>query len=176
MNLFLNEIYEWLQAFTSLIPGAIGKKVRPLFLKPFMYRVGKKLIIGRNCRIQQPGAVSFGNNLQINDNVFIAANQLHDAPIIIGNNVLIGPNVVLHSGNHCFNRTDIPIVAQGHIGKRIIIEDDVWIGACSIILAGVILKKGTVVAAGAVVTKSTQPYAVIAGVPGKMIRSRQEGV
>ena len=59
----------------------------------------------------------------------------------IGNNVIIGPRVVIHSANHKYNDPDIPIQKQGHIFKKVMIEDDVWIGAGAIILPGVQIGK-----------------------------------
>ncbi|MBN1431653.1 MAG: acyltransferase [Methanomicrobiaceae archaeon] len=92
--------------------------------------------------------------------------------IIIGNNVLIGPNVVVRSADHNFSSADTLIQKQGHTGGRITIEDDVWIGANAVILKGVTIKTGAVVGAGAVVTKDVDEYVIAGGVPAKKISSR----
>jgi acetyltransferase-like isoleucine patch superfamily enzyme len=61
---------------------------------------------------------------------------------------------------------------QGVIRKNIVVEDDCWIAANSIILAGITIGKGSVIAAGSVVTKDVPPYSVFAGIPAKLIQSR----
>lgn len=115
-----------------------------------------------------PDNVTIGDHVSINRNTIITAK----AHIHIGDNVSIGPNVIINSGNHNFEKTDIPINRQGHTVSPIIIEDDVWIGGGAIILAGVTIGKGCVVAAGAVVTKDVEPFSVVGGVPAKLIKKR----
>ena len=56
--------------------------------------------------------------------------------------------------------------------QPVTIEDDVWIGACAVILKGVNIRRGTIVGAGAVVTRDTLPYSVVAGVPARIIKYR----
>ncbi|MDO8344267.1 MAG: acyltransferase [Cellvibrio sp.] len=92
--------------------------------------------------------------------------------IKIGNGVRIAPHTVIVASNHIFDDATRFIHQQGETSKGILIEDDVWIGAGVRILDGVIIRKGTVVGAGAVVTKSTECYAVVVGVPAKQISSR----
>ena len=62
---------------------------------------------------------------------------------------------------------------QPYYRKPIVIGDDVWIGACAIILKGVTINNGAVIAAGAVVTKDVEPYAIVAGNPARIIKYRQ---
>lgn len=66
----------------------------------------------------------------------------------------------------------MPIVAQGLEIKSVVIGNDVWIGAHAVILAGVAIGDGSVIAAGAVVTKDVAPYSVVAGVPARVIKKR----
>lgn len=94
--------------------------------------------------------------------------------IAIGNNVMIGPRVSLLAENHLFEQTDIPMKDQGVRNEGIIIEDDCWIGADTSILDGVTIGKGSIVAAGSVVTKPVSPYSIVAGVPARLIRARKE--
>ncbi len=91
----------------------------------------------------------------------------------IGNGVRIAAHTVIAASNHVFDDTSTFIHQQGETKKGITIEDDVWIGSGAKILDGVVIQKGTVVGAGAVVTKSTDSYAVVAGVPAKQISSRR---
>lgn len=92
--------------------------------------------------------------------------------ICIGNNVMLGPRVSLYAENHVFERTDITIKEQGVSRSYVTIEDDCWIGSHSVILAGVTVGKGSVVAAGSVVTEDVPPYSIVAGVPARLIKSR----
>lgn len=90
----------------------------------------------------------------------------------IGDNVLMGQRVSLHSQNHNFDDVDASIKAQGVSSKGIVIEDGCWLGSGAIILDGVHLGAGTVVAAGAVVTRSFGPDVVIGGNPARILRER----
>ena len=118
--------------------------------------------------ILYPQNVTIGERVSLNRNTMITAK----AQISIGNHVLIGPNVVINSGNHGHTEKNVTMDCQPHILSPIIIEDDVWIGANSVILAGVTLGKGCVVGAGAVVTKNVEPYSIVGGVPAKKIGER----
>ena len=104
----------------------------------------------------------------MNNNVMI--NARGKGGITIGDNVLIGPNVVLRSNNHMFQDVLIPIREQGMTQGEIVVGDDVWIASNAVILAGVKIGRGAVVAAGGVVTKDVPDYAVVGGVPAKLIK------
>ena len=92
--------------------------------------------------------------------------------IKIGKNVLIGPNSVIRSNNHNFKIFQKPINQQGMSEGKITIEDDVWIGAIVVILPNVIIGKGSIVAAGAVVTSNVETFSIVGGVPAKVIGLR----
>ena len=95
-----------------------------------------------------------------------------DGGISIGKNVLIGPHVIIHSSNHNYNDPDMPIKQQGHTRKPVVIEDDCWIGANAVILAGVHLHHGCVVGAGSVVTHNVPEYCVVVGNPAHIVKVR----
>lgn len=87
---------------------------------------------------------------------------------------MMGTDVVVITKNHAFNQTDIPMMQQGFEDERpVIIGNDVWIGDRVIILPGVHIGDGAIIAAGAVVTKDVPAYAIVGGVPAKLIRMRQ---
>ncbi len=90
----------------------------------------------------------------------------------VGSDVLMGPRVSLLAENHNVDSVGEPIKAQGVTRLPITVEDDVWIGAGSTIVGGVTVGRGSVVAAGSVVTADVEPYAVVAGVPARLVRSR----
>lgn len=143
-------------------------KIRNLFYEKTLPVCGKKIYVHPGIYFCYPQNISIGYNLFINRDVFIVAPE----KITIGDNVLIGPSVMINSGSHYYKDASKLIRNQGHKLLPIIIEDDVWIGAHVTILPGVTLGKGSVVGAGAVVTKSVEPYAVVAGVPAKVITKR----
>ncbi|HEY0651879.1 MAG TPA: acyltransferase [Chryseosolibacter sp.] len=173
MNFFLRELFEWFQAFVSVLPGVIGKYARRALFKLFARKVGCSLYVGLRVRIQNPSNIEFGNNVGINDGVWIAANKNKQARIVIGDNALIGPYTVIHSGNHVFKDPSIPIYYQGFSFEPIVIGEDVWIAANCTVLAGVTIGKGAVVAAGCVVNKNVEPYTVVGGVPARVIGKRK---
>lgn len=92
--------------------------------------------------------------------------------IDIGADVLIARECLLITRSHIFENRNKTIREQGYTLAPIIIEDDVWLGFRSIVLPGVRIGKGAIVAAGAVVNKDVAPYTVVGGVPAKVIKSR----
>lgn len=167
------ELFENGQVLFSMIPGVLGKFIRRCFYKASLNSVGSNLYVGHRVRIQVPQSVYLGRNVGINDGVWIAANQNAEGKIFIGNDVLIGPYTVLHSGNHVFTDPGVPIYHQGFKFSSIKIGDDVWIGAHCTVLSGVTIGEGSVIGAGCVVTKDIPPYSIVVGVPGKVIGSRK---
>jgi galactoside O-acetyltransferase len=115
-----------------------------------------------------------GGFLQIGDDCSINTNVRIDAAagrILIGNGVLIAANVVMRAAEHGMKR-DQPMRFQKSTGGLIVVEDDVWIGSNSVITADVTVARGTVVGAGSVVTRSTEPYSIVGGVPARKIGER----
>ena len=112
--------------------------------------------------------LKMGNNSNIGPYSYIGCSGY----IEIGNNVMISPRVSIYSENHNFDYTDRPMIEQGVTRSFVKIEDDCWIAANSVILAGVTIGKGSVVAAGSIVTKDVPPYSIVAGNPAKVIKSR----
>lgn len=115
--------------------------------------------------------IFIGEGSSINHNNVLWAGK-KDATIKIGKNVMTGPGVKLFAFNHTHSQTNIPMVEQGFEEADIIIEDDVWIGANSTVLAGANIGEGVIVGAGSVVTGDLPPYSVCAGVPAKVIKRR----
>jgi maltose O-acetyltransferase len=111
--------------------------------------------------------VTIGHHTRINDN-----SRLRN--VDIGSYVLIAPQVyILHSG-HGYTDTSVPMLLQGETHyKKTVIEDDVWIGARSLIMPGRRVGKGAIVAAGSVVTKDIDPYSIVGGNPAKLIKYRK---
>ncbi|MBN1430539.1 MAG: acyltransferase, partial [Anaerolineae bacterium] len=110
----------------------------------------------------------------IGNDVGIGRNCVFLCDIRIGNKVLIAPYVdFVNSDDHCFNEVGKAIFDSGRGDKyKIEIEDDVWIGIGSILLAPVHVGRGSIIAAGSVVTKDVPPYAIVSGVPAKVVKQR----
>lgn len=110
-----------------------------------------------------------GNNSSIGPYAYIGCSGY----IEIGDNVMMSPRVSIYSENHNFSETEIPMIEQGVTRSFVKIEDDCWIAANAVILAGVTVGKGSVVAAGSIVTKDVPPYSIVAGNPAKIIKNRR---
>ena len=142
-------------------PREVKKKMLKYFAKNFPY-CGARLFLYRNC------GYKIGGNAYIAEGLTISENLEDIDNLIIGNRVAIGPNVTLLTSSYP-NYSHIRPYVKTHRG-RILIEDDAWIGAGSIIMPNIIIGKGAVVGAGSVVTKNVDPYNIVAGVPAKTIK------
>lgn len=114
------------------------------------------------------GGITIGAGSYVGPNVVLFG----AGGIEIGENVLISPGVVITSHQHTFERSDETIRAQPMDFGRVVIERDVWIGANASILPGTRLGEGTVVGAGATVTRDLPPGSVALGVPARVVRER----
>ena len=92
--------------------------------------------------------------------------------INIGDRVLVGYRTQILSTNHVIPDDTGRIFSAGHDKKPVVIENDVWIGANCIIVAGVTIGEGAVLAAGSIVTKDVLAFSVYGGVPAKLIKNR----
>lgn len=92
--------------------------------------------------------------------------------VTIGDNVMMGQSVRFHAQNHIFDDNKILLNEQGTTQRGIVIGDDCWIGAGSVFLDGVTVGRGSVIGSNTVVTKNIEPYSVVVGNPGKVVRRR----
>lgn len=138
----------------------------------------RHITVGKHTNIHPTTIIRYGKNVKIGNNCLINHNNLlqpgkgPNGTITIGNYVHTGVNVMFMAFNHGFYTTEIPTKEQDYMDAPIVVEDDVWIGGGSIILAGVTIGKGAIVAAGAVVNKDVPPYAIVGGVPAKVLKYR----
>jgi acetyltransferase-like isoleucine patch superfamily enzyme len=134
--------------------------------------IGSNFVVNGNVTISPRGGKIFiDNNCFIGDAVFIQS--FTGGTIKLDENVMVASNTSILGSNHVIARLDIPINRQSEIAGSIRIREDVWIGANVCVLAGVEIGKGSVVAAGAVVSRNLPPYVVAAGVPAKIISQRK---
>lgn len=129
--------------------------------------------VGKEVNIEKGVTFGRGSDISIGDYSGIGIDARVQGPLKIGKNVMMGPEVIIYTHNHKFDRKDIPMIAQGvSEAKEVVIDDDVWIGARVIILPGVHIHQGAIVSAGAVVTKDVEAFQIVGGVPAKVIKSR----
>jgi len=111
------------------------------------------------------------NHITIGDNFYCNASCHFLGEIEFGRDVMIGPKTIIWGRDHGME-IGMPMKSQAHNDKKIVVEDDVWIGANVIILKGVTLHSGCVVAAGSVVTRDVPNNAIVGGNPAKIIKYR----
>jgi acetyltransferase-like isoleucine patch superfamily enzyme len=117
-----------------------------------------------------------GGKIVIDDRSYLGPFSviLASGGVTIGKEVIIGPHTVLASGNHNYKQTALPMQHFDMISSGpIVIEDDVWIGAQCLVCDNVTIATGCVIGGGSVVTRSTEPFGIYAGVPAKKIGSRK---
>lgn len=158
----------WLEKLRKK-PGKTTIALRYLILKSIANQIGDNVAVFSDVYLLNNKGLSTGSNVSIHPFGYIDSK----GTVTIGNNVSIAEGCSIISFNHGFDSLDEPIKYQPIHKKPIVIEDDVWIGANATILGGVTVQHGSIVAAGAVVTKDTEPYDIVAGVPAKAIGNRK---
>lgn len=155
----------------SLAKKAIFRIFRIVTFRKGVYgSVGKNNVIKKNTLIDEGSSI--GCNNYIGNNVRICASK-------IGNYCSIAPNVTIGPGEHTLYNISTKVSVMEKAGmkvdlikKQLLIGSDVWIGANAVILRGVTVGNGAVIAAGAVVNKDVPSYAIVGGVPAKIIKFR----
>ncbi len=157
------------------------------FLNPFVHKKGKN---ARICRYTRMDVMPF-NNFVLGDNSTIEDfctinNGVGDVligrrsrigmsnvligPVTIGNDVILAQNIVMSGLNHGYEDILLPPHDQPVSKKSITVENEVWIGANVVVVAGVTIGKHAIVAAGSIVTKNVPAYSVVAGNPARIIK------
>lgn len=164
----LRNLVELIRGWTYLLAFISGGN----FLRPARLRFrGGNVKISPTAFFKFPGQISIGHNTFINHHCNIWAAP--GGPIMIGDDVLLGPGVCVIASNHGIHAGELIRMQEGE-DAPIVIGNDVWIGANACVLAGVEIGAGSVIGAGAVVTRNLPPNTVCAGVPAKVIRTRTE--
>jgi len=164
--LFYYGFAQWLPA--SYMPGGrLWKAVRFLICRHLFCTCGK------NVNIEHQAFFHSGRDISIGDNSGIGVRANLSGEIKIGRDVMMGKDVTIITRNHKFGRIDVPMNQQGFQSEEpVVIGDDVWISDRVIILPGVKIGNGVIIAAGAIVTKDVLPFAIVGGNPAKVIKSR----
>ena len=183
-----NEKLKKLVHWSILIP----KQTRPRlwikwFVNPFYHKKGKGACVRRRTRmdivpwnkfelgeystIEDFSAINNGvGPVIIGDRTKIGLSNTIIGPVTIGNDIRLAQNITLSGLNHNYTDVNLPIHAQGVSTAPIVIEDETWIGANVVVLAGVTIGKHCIVAAGSVVTKDIPPYSVAVGNPARVLK------
>jgi maltose O-acetyltransferase len=151
-------------SYTPLV-GKIAKKLRYICAVNILDKCG------RGANIEHGAEFGTGNGREIGDHSGLGVDSFIGL-VKIGQNVMMGPQVIIMDSSHLFSIKNIPMRTQGSVSKGIEIEDDVWIGARTIILPGIKIGRGSVVGAGSIVTKDVPKNAVVGGNPARLIRYR----
>lgn len=160
-----NAFAKHLPKSNARLVGTICKKTRAGLAKGFITYCGKNVNL-------QKGAV-FSSRLEIGDNSSLGINSVVQGKVVLGSNVMMGPEVLIYTQNHRHERTDIPMIEQGYEEeKEVTIGDDVWIGSRATILPGLSIGKGSIIGASAVVTKDVPEFSIVAGNPARVVKNR----
>lgn len=136
-------------------------------IKNKSFKAGKKFKSGYLCSISRKNSVVLGNNFYMGNFCSLSSN------LIVGDDVMLGSSVMFVGGDHKIDFIKVPLYLSGRDElKTTVIEDNVWIGSGAIILHGVKIESGSVIAAGSVLTKSTGKDEIWAGNPARFIRKR----
>lgn len=162
--------------FIAGLPATDGSFPGATFIRRLRYLVTKNLFdfCGKNVNIEKNADFGTGRDISIGDNSGIGIKCKVRGPLSIGDNVMMGPEVMVLTSIHGFNDTTRPMCMQSNSERiKVTIGSDVWIGARAIIMPGVTIGDGVVIGAGAIVTKDVPNWAVVAGVPAKIIKYRK---
>jgi galactoside O-acetyltransferase len=160
-----------------------------------------KIRVGNDCRIARQAilrantddsrSVCLGNSVSLLEGTLISANRGHvtigdhswlgphsviygNGGVDIGEHVLIASHCTINTVSHNYSATDMPMNCQGINTDPVIIENDVWIGTSAAIMQGVRIGYGSIIGAGAIVTKSIPPFSIAVGVPARITGTREE--
>jgi len=158
-----------------------------LFVNPLKHKKGKRSTIrsrtrmdvfpfndfrlGNDSTIEDFSTINNGvGAVRIGDRTRIGMSNVIIGPVTIGNDIMFAQNIVLSGLNHGYEEIDIPPSQQKTTMAEIIVEDEVWIGANAVVVAGVRIGKHSVIAAGSVVTKNVPPYSIVGGNPARLLK------
>lgn len=155
-----------------LLIGKIYKKLKMLCIRSLFKKRGANFVFDPKDQFSYE-TISVGNDVYIGPGAKFSASE---SSITLGNKIMFGPNVTIMGGDH---NTSVIGEYMYDIKEKlpendlpVIIQDDVWVGCGAIILKGVTIGTGSIVAAGALVIKSVPEYSIVGGVPAKIIGQR----
>lgn len=176
-SLAISTLFARLQYWHHLKAGPHSRFQRGILFKPYYCCDGHLVLelkgnnlIGHNSVFQGSARIVFGERSFCAGNCVFAANS----GITIGQNVMIADQVTIRDTDHRYEDISVPMIDQGMQSNEVTIDDDVWIGHGATVLRGVQIGRGSIIGAGAVVVKNVPDYAIIGGIPGKVIAWRKQ--
>lgn len=168
VNKIINRLYNYLADFCLfclyILVNLPSHHIRRFLLRLSGAKIGAGSSIHTGCRFFSLRNISIGEDTIIGEGIFLDGR----AKLTIGNHVDIASQVLIYNSEHDLNAQDFHAV-----NEPVKIEDYVFIGPRAIILPGVKIGKGAIIAAGAVVTKDVADFAIVGGVPAKVIGERK---
>lgn len=161
MNNLLNSLRFLLLQYTGRLPS---QRLRHgIYKRLYGLKLGRDSVIYNSCELRDPHQITIGDFTSIGDHSILDGR----GGLTIGNSVNFSTGVWVWTLQHKVNAPDF-----GCEAAPVIVEDYAWVSCRTVLLPGVRIGKGAVVAAGAVVTKNVEPYAIVAGIPAKKIGER----
>ncbi len=163
----------WVELLMALLPhDSLSNRIKSFLLRRRGASIGKQVKMWRDVWVADPKNLVIGDNVTIGKSaMLISVDKIH-----IGNRVMIGHGSQLITAGHGIPDEQGKMRTADPVTAPITIADDAWLGASAIILPGVTVGEGAIVAAGAVVTKSVEPFTVVGGVPASVIRHRESAL
>jgi putative colanic acid biosynthesis acetyltransferase WcaF len=166
---FLVSTYEVISSFIFVLPRhKMFNLIKSNYIRIQGGKVGKGITFYPGIKINPAKNITLGNHVDLAWGVLITTG----GGVEIGDRTLVGYNTQIFTANHVIPPNREQIFSSGHNQKKVIIGKDVWIGAGCIILPGITIGEGAVVAAGSIVTKDILPFSIVAGNPAKIIKNR----
>ncbi|KAA3646414.1 MAG: acyltransferase [Chloroflexi bacterium] len=166
VHIWIEEYLTWL---TRSLPSMLGFVIRWFVYRFLFQELSSFAYIYSGVYIYHTYGIKVGKGLSVN----VGAHLDGRGGLRIGDHVMIGPYAVIVSSSHQHKQLNVPMNSLDHILEPIVIEDDVWIGAKAIIMGGVHISTGAVIAAGSVVTTDVKAFDIVAGVPAKPVGNRK---
>ena len=149
--------------------GSSSQKLRNFLARQLIADFGTSVRVNPKANFGSGMRVSVGNNCNLSEGL----NVIGD--LTLGDDVMMGPEVVFISYNHAVDDLEVPMRAQGATdSKPIVVGNDVWIGMRAMIMPGVTIGAHAIVAAGSIVTKDVPEWAIVGGNPARLIKYRKE--
>ena len=146
--------------------GSVIRRTARLDVLPF-----RKFSIGKKTIVEDFSCINNGmGDVLIGDHCTIGIGCILIAPVTIGNNVILAQHICMSGLNHGYEDIHVPIKDQKCSTAQITVEDDCWIGANAVIVAGVTIGKHSIVAGGSVVVKDVPPFSIVGGNPAKILK------
>jgi maltose O-acetyltransferase len=164
-----DKLFWVVQGVLKYLPFDATRRLRSWAYRPFFLRCGTNVRIEDGVTIKYPSEIEVGDNTVINQNCFLVGL----GGLRIGRDVMMGNNSSVITTTHVTDSIDVPMRQQGVVSRATTIGDDVWIGSGVAIQGGAHIQSHSIVGAGAVILgRSYPPYAVLGGVPGRVLKMR----